>query len=214
MARRFRNFDILKRDLKKALEKNSTEVEHLRYVIKVASSVCRYYGSYNDFEDLISAGTLGLMYAEKKYRPELGYKFLTYANMWIRRYIQITLQKNSLIKIPDHKLVEHKENPILRTIRLEQVHAEYIPDFTDSYGQITSLETFSEAIWNTIKPRLTSKEYEVLRYRYIDQLSMPDIGLKYGVSKQWIDQILDKAMKKIKNNACTMNQLKLYKEEL
>jgi RNA polymerase sigma factor (sigma-70 family) len=45
-----------------------------------------------DLEDLVQSGHIGLLRACKEFRPELGYKFSTYANYWIEHFIGRALQ--------------------------------------------------------------------------------------------------------------------------
>lgn len=48
------------------------------------------------FQDLISEGTLGLMHAIKKFDPDKGTKFSTYASLWIRQYAQRAIASGGL----------------------------------------------------------------------------------------------------------------------
>lgn len=56
----------------------------LRFVVPLAR---RYIRSGEPFEDLIAEGNLGLVHALKKYDPERGTRFGTYASFWIRTYL-------------------------------------------------------------------------------------------------------------------------------
>lgn len=58
---------------------------HIRLVFHVASKY-RHYGA--DFDDLIGAGNEGLVYALRKFEPERGLRFRTYAEDWIRSRMQ------------------------------------------------------------------------------------------------------------------------------
>lgn len=57
---------------------------HLRHSAAIALKY-RRYGL--PVEDLISEGNLGILHALDKFEPERGYRFLTYANFWIRAYV-------------------------------------------------------------------------------------------------------------------------------
>ncbi|MFT6331797.1 MAG: RNA polymerase sigma-32 factor [Lentimonas sp.] len=70
---------------------------HLRLVVKIASSF-KNYGL--PIVDLVSEGNVGLMQAVRKFEPEKGFRFSTYAMWWIKAYIQeYILHSWSLVKI-------------------------------------------------------------------------------------------------------------------
>jgi RNA polymerase sigma-32 factor len=57
---------------------------HLRSVVRIA----RRYGGYGiHLSELIGEGTVGLLEALRRFEPERGLRFLTYARYWIRAYI-------------------------------------------------------------------------------------------------------------------------------
>lgn len=70
---------------------------HLRLVVKIA----RRFKSYGlPMFDIVSEGNVGLVQAVKKFDPEKGFRFSTYAMWWIRAYIQeYVLRSWSLVKI-------------------------------------------------------------------------------------------------------------------
>ncbi len=70
---------------------------NLRFVVKIAHE---YRGYGLKLLDLIQEGNIGLMMALRKFEPERGLKFITYAVWWIRAYINNFIMKNwSLVKI-------------------------------------------------------------------------------------------------------------------
>ncbi len=79
----------------KAAEKLITA--HLRLVAKIANG---YRGYGLPVVDLIAEGNIGLMQALRKFDPEKGFRFSTYAMWWIRANIQeYILHSWSLVKI-------------------------------------------------------------------------------------------------------------------
>jgi RNA polymerase sigma-32 factor len=70
---------------------------HLRLVAKLA---LKFNGYGLPMTDIISEGNLGLMHALKKFNPESGNRFSTYAMWWIKAYIQDYILKSwSAVKV-------------------------------------------------------------------------------------------------------------------
>jgi RNA polymerase primary sigma factor len=72
---------------------------NLRLVTKIA---VRYAGRGVDIEDLIGSGMEGLCCAAKRYSPDEGARFATYASQWIRNKIVDVLHEVPLIHVPVH----------------------------------------------------------------------------------------------------------------
>jgi RNA polymerase sigma-32 factor len=64
---------------------------HLKSVVKMAHKY-RGYGIY--LSDLIAEGNLGLLEAVRRFEPERGLRFLTYARYWIRAYMLAHILKH------------------------------------------------------------------------------------------------------------------------
>lgn len=72
-------------------------IAHLRLVPKVAR---QFRGQGMPLADLISEGNIGLLQSLKRYDPDRGFRFATYARWWIRAAIlNHLLQDWSLVKI-------------------------------------------------------------------------------------------------------------------
>jgi RNA polymerase sigma-32 factor len=70
---------------------------NLRFVIKVALEY-RFYGI--KLVDLVQEGNMGLLMALKRFDPDKGYRFMSYAVWWVRAYIRSFVMRNwSLVKI-------------------------------------------------------------------------------------------------------------------
>ncbi|KUJ84449.1 RNA polymerase subunit sigma-70 [Microbulbifer flavimaris] len=64
---------------------------NLRLVIAIAK---RFRNPAVPFIDLIQEGNVGLMKAIERFKPQMGYRFSTYAYWWIQQEIQLALRRN------------------------------------------------------------------------------------------------------------------------
>jgi RNA polymerase primary sigma factor len=116
---------------------------NLRFVV----SVSKQYETPNvPLEDLVNEGNIGLMMAVENYKPNTGFKFITYAVFWIRKLILEYLAKNSrLVRIPSNKVNGiSKLNQYVNQLEQKLGKSVDISDLVDEYGDVISKEEISE----------------------------------------------------------------------
>jgi RNA polymerase primary sigma factor len=81
--------------------------QNLTFVLRIASDF-RDLGL--PFEDLVNEGNLGLLKAARRYDPDRGYKFTTYAVWWIRKSILKALgEQTRVVRVPVYMLRQRKQ---------------------------------------------------------------------------------------------------------
>ncbi len=107
---------------------------NLRFVIHVAKN---FKNQGLPLADLINEGNMGLMTAARKFKPEKGYKFITYAVWWIRQNILKALEvQTRSIRIPGNVINDLNK---LRKVEADMTqHLDRHPD-ADELAQETDL---------------------------------------------------------------------------
>ena len=118
---------------KKGHEFSSTclMVGHVRLVSKLAA---KYAKTFDDGQDMLQEGMLGIRHAIGKFDPTKGYKFSTYARGWILGYIRRFWYRNRPEQL---RLPEQKQMHLDRIYKFQR---EFPDDSSEQIAQKANLE--------------------------------------------------------------------------
>lgn len=117
---------------------------NLRFVVSIANQFQNQNVSLND---LINEGNIGLIKAAKRFDASQGFRFLTYAGWWIRRYVSNAIEEQSrIVHLPFDRVVGL--NKIKRAISELEKKLEREPS-TDEIAK--SLQLTPEKVEDLIK---------------------------------------------------------------
>jgi len=211
------NFNLLTAEEEKALGKKAFKGDaeaqkklvqsNLKLVIKIANT----YKGYDDVEDLINEGNMGLMHAARKFDPDNGARFSTYAGLWIKAYIQKAIRETSTgVRFPAAKYKELKQDKwhfasldkVVGSEEDGECFGSFLKDDVNALPEETCIEddtiSLVRKIVNSLDP--VSKAVICKRYGFDgeEQMSLAEIGKLFGYSKERIRQIEIKAEKTIR----------------
>lgn len=197
------------------LEKKSTDNivgDYYNLVIKLAKP----YKNLNSYEDLLHEGVLGLLHAISFYDEELG-KFPSYARQCIKFSIYSFLRKNSFpVHVPVKKIIQsNKAKKIANEqeiLGLPQDRTEILSimiengDFEIEQECSTRENLEQQQLLSLVKEELLKfekKDQMIIFFRYEQDLSFNQIGLKIGLSKEAVRKRHSKCISMIKKSIST-----------
>ena len=170
---------------------------NLRFVVTIAK---KYETPYLPLEDLVNEGNLGLISAADDFNPDKGFKFITYAVWWIRKFIYEYISNTSkLIRIPCNKVssVSKYNNKVNE---LEQIHGrnidtyEALSELEDilSPKEIKNFERFLNLKVDSLDGVFMEGDSETSLYDVIvdDSVKAPDFILNQNDTKKELDTLL------------------------
>ncbi len=199
--------------------RNKVITHNLRLVMNV---VKKYNRHHKDKLDLVSAGNFGLFRAIEKFDPKKGYKFSTYAYIWIRQTVQRhILEKCYTVRTPVYRWGEisqirkkvdvgesltPKEKRILakwdvsicsldkETIEEHNLYSLLTSDHTEELNR-SEVADMKRAAQKVMKP-FTDREKAIFEYRCQGK-TLREIGYFYGISHERVRQIMESITKRL-----------------
>ena len=193
---------------------------NLRYAVKVAGE---YGGRGVAYEDLVCEANVGLVEAAKRFDPDRGYKFITYAIWWIRRSLIKAVRDQYVVSYPNNvaqNIYEVFQNDgqhpdgmtprayqsalamsNLRIVRLDNCMAE---DESSTYGEALPdpnaadpSDVGADAVLEAVAQLPERLGHIIARYYGLDgrvREKLGEIGKDLGITRERVRQLRNKGM--------------------
>lgn len=161
--------------------------------------VAKKYKNYNDQEELISVGSIGLLKAVKTYQKTKGNSFSTYATRCIENEILMLFRNqkkyNQDISL-EEKIGTDKEGNSISLLDILSEQGE------DNVTEAIEQKILLEKVVRVIKTKLEPREKEIIARRYglfgfLPQ-TQKEVAAVYSISRSYISRIENIALLKIK----------------
>lgn len=187
---------------------NKLVESNLRFAVQVAK---QYQGMGLELEDLIQVANLGLFEAVKRFDPDRGVKFISFAVWYVRAELQKALNDLSrVVRIPSHKtMTEGKDFSTLSTSKKvgddedSETYADrYLAgEQVKSKHEVTDLKELLNIALNSLKP----KQRDAVKMFY-------GIDREYAMHMEHIAEELDvtgeRARQLVRQGECALKQVK------
>ena len=182
LARRIRSGD---QDALQELVKRN-----LRFVISVAK---KYQNRGLPLIDLIGEGNVGLLTAARKFDPDQGVKFISYAVWWIRQAILSSLARQGrTVRVPLNRTADLSRIIKASEILRQKLRREPSPE---ELAQLTGLSV------DVVQSLAALNTGDVRLYFGLEggrEHTLEEIGSMLGVTRERVRQLRDRALKRLR----------------
>ena len=180
---------------------------NLRFVI---SYVKKYQGRGLGLAELVCIGNEGLLKAVKKFDPDKGVKFISYAVWWIRQAIlQALAEQSRIVRVPLNRAgtlhrIGKRANALLQELGREATHAEIADGMDLTEEEVAKTMSMSQVALSLDAPLTPGEDNRLLDYLADTINPTPD--------EQTIEKALTQA---IEDSLCSLKEreakiLRLY----
>jgi RNA polymerase primary sigma factor len=191
---------------------NELVLHNLKFVVLLAN---KFIGMGLNIDDLIQEGNRGLIEAAKRFTPDKNSKFITYAQFWIRKYLNESIVHfGRTVRIPHNQEYDIYKEKVsgtwegnLSNVSLDKPINED-GDFT--MGDLLLNENFSDPFekeeqtsqLNFFLKQLNQEEIKIIKLYYgieeTSSLSTREVGKLTGLEEARVNRILKIARQKMR----------------
>jgi len=140
---------------------------NLRFVI---SYVKKYQGHGLDLSELVAIGNEGLLKAVRKFDPDQGVKFISYAVWWIRQAIlQALAEQSRIVRVPLNRAgtlhrIGKRANALLQELGREPTHEEIALEMDITEEEVAKTISISQTHLSLDAPMTPGEDNRLLDY--------------------------------------------------
>jgi RNA polymerase sigma factor (sigma-70 family) len=175
-------------------------------------AVARRFSGYADLDDLVQACDIGLWRALDSWQPDGGARLATWAFVPMRQEVRRTIRAHELIKAP---LRDRKRLSRVTPVDLE-LFSGVLPDAESRTHESVEARDSAQVIRLAISTLPNATDADVITLLFglsgEEPLSMAEIGVRLGVSRQRIKQRAERAMRELREGPMAAALLGLLEE--
>ena len=179
----------------------------IHHNLRLVAHIVKKYNGSEEADDLISAGSLGLIKAINTYKTGHGTQFSTYAAKCIENEILMLLRVNkkhkNTVSIEEALSADSEDNEI-------SILDLAIPPDNDVESDVQNI-MLSKKLNAVLKKHLSTREYEILCMRYglnkTPILTQQEVATKLNISRSYISRLEKKSLETLQK---VMNKKDYY----
>lgn len=191
---------------------NELVLHNLKFVVLLAN---KFIGMGLNIDDLIQEGNKGLIEAAKRFTSDKDTKFITYAQFWIRKYLNESIVEfGRTVKLPhnqEYKIYKEKVDGTYEgNLSNVQIDNPLGDDDSSTYGDLYLSEDFVDPFereeqtdkLSFLLSKLTPEEIKIVKLFYgieeTKSLSTREVGKIVGIEESKVNRILKIARSKMR----------------
>lgn len=172
----------------------------IQHNLRLVAHIVKKYNGTEEADDLISAGSLGLIKAINTYKTGHGTQFSTYAARCIENEILMLLRVNkkhkNTVSIEETLCSDCEDNEL----SIIDLAFEPEKDIDDEVNKVM----LCEALTDILKKHLSLREYQILSMRYglndTPALTQREVAKHLDISRSYISRIEKKALETLRKH--------------
>jgi len=192
------SFTNLRAEVKKAgqPDREAQIATHLPQVQAIARRVRMRVPPSVTLDDLITAGTLGLIQAVDRFDPTCRARFSSYAQHRIHgAMLDFLRSEDPLSRVERRRIrqIDSVGGPV--TVSIDQMPSDHLR--SNTHADLQTLATVT--LWDAARRCLSGRENRVLKMIYLLGRSNREVAIEIGVNESRVSQLKSRAISKLRH---------------